>query len=240
MGRKKGGNRSGESILDPTAEIRAELRSIVRQLEDLRHPIGRFEELPDPTEGQPTLYVHFDDRPRRRINGLRICTPSVALPDERITDAVLSTAQGIWHLKDRLMQWCKVHGCPEDVEVYARQSPDLLVCADLANRKKHGRHENRSGCDPRLGVIKFDTSQSGVIELFYDGATKEKGLLVTEPRPLSFSIPVLAADDKTEIGDALGILAGGLQHWKTLIRKVGILEGTDPETVAVKQMFGLL
>ncbi len=74
------------------AEIRTEIRGILRQFEDLRCPIERFERLPDPSKGQPEYYVHFDDRRRLRIKGLRFKSNSVSLPDERITDAVLSLA----------------------------------------------------------------------------------------------------------------------------------------------------
>ena len=68
----------------------------------------------------------------------RIGSKEVSLPDERIEDAVFSAAKAIWHLKDRLRKWCKLQRVKDEVEDYAKRCPDLLICADLANWKKHG------------------------------------------------------------------------------------------------------
>lgn len=220
------------------AEIRSELRSILRQLGDLRQPISRFEPLPHPKEGQPGYYVHFDDRPRRQIKGLRFRSNYVDLPDERISDMFFSAAKAIWHLKDRLHQWCRLTGVQIDVEGFAKQCPELLVCADLANWKKHGRHDNRSGHNPRLGLVKFDTSQSGAIELFHEGATKEKELLVSQPVPLHFSAPVLSGIGDTEIGGAMTILLAAFDYWKPLITQIGALVNDDRESSALRKMLG--
>ena len=220
------------------ADIRSELRGILRQLDDLRQPLSRFERLPHPKDGQPEYYVHFDDRPRRQITGLRFRSNNVALPDERIGNMFLSAAEALWHLKDRIHQWCKLTCVQSNVEAHAKQSPELLVCADLANWKKHGRHGNRSGKEPRLGLVEFDTSQSGIIELFYEGATKEKELLVSDPTPLPFAASVLSRGQESEIGDAMAILLAALDHWKPLIVKVGLLDEDDRESSALRKMMG--
>ncbi|NIA22501.1 MAG: hypothetical protein GWP05_11190 [Anaerolineaceae bacterium] len=221
------------------SDIRVELRSILRQLEDLCRPIARFERLSNPEVGQPEWYVHFDDRPRRRIHGMRFRSGSVELPDERITDAVLSLAESVWHLKDRLRQWTKARCLPDSVENHAKLSPELLICADLANWKKHGRHKDRSGQNPRLGLVRFDTSRSGAIEFFWQGATKDKELLVTDRVPLSFTVPVEAGEDGGELGDAVTLLAKAMDHWKPLIDQLGVLDDGDRESAAMRELMGL-
>jgi hypothetical protein len=184
--------------------------------------------------------VHFDDRPRRTIiGGLRIQTADLALPDERIADAVLGLAKSVWHLKDRMHQWVRAKNLPVDIEAYARGCPDLLICGDLANWKKHGRSQNVSGCNPRLDVVHFDTSRSGVIEFFYDGATKEKELLVSNQISIPWVIPVQVHDGVTRLGDAVDIIAHAFEFWRSLIGQVGVLRGQDPETMALRAELGI-
>ena len=222
------------------AEIRNELRSILRQLGDLRRPLDRFERLTNPNPGQPSLYVHFDDRPRRRIGGLRIQTEKLVLPDERIADAVLSLAKSVWHLKDRLHQWARANSLTVDIEAHARNYPDLLICADLANWKKHGRSGNFSKCKPRLDIVHFDTSGAGVIELFYEGATKDKELLVSNPVPIPWKIPILVHDGTERLGDAVAIIAQAFEFWGLLIDQIGVLNRTDRETSVLRRELGLV
>ena len=59
-------------LSDLGMEIRREIRSVLRQRDDLRQPLSKFEQNPNTGSGQPPHYVVFDLRPRRRINGLRI------------------------------------------------------------------------------------------------------------------------------------------------------------------------
>ncbi|MBU0719348.1 MAG: hypothetical protein KJ749_13965, partial [Planctomycetes bacterium] len=223
---------SARPTMDQLAfELRAELRSILRQFDELRRPISQFARCPDPGPGQPPFCVLFDNRPHRRITGMRTQMKKVELPDERIVDAVLSLAKSIWHLKDRLHQWVRAHKLPDDVKSHAEGCPALLIAADLANWKKHGRSENVSGQRPRPGLVEFDTSQSGVVEFFYNGATKEKELLVTNPEPIKFTVPVLTDAGDSQLGDAVEMLAQAFEHWKPLIRKVNALgDMQNPET----------
>ena len=216
--------RSTRPSMDRIAfELRAELRSILRQFDDVRRPISQFAPYPDAAPGQPPFCVLFDNAPHRRITGPRTQMKKLQLPDERILDAVLSLAKSVWHLKDRLHQWVRANNLPDDVESHAKGCPAMLMAADLANWKKHGRSQNVSGRRPRLELVEFDTSQSGVVEFFYNGAMKEKELLVTNPEPLKFTVPVLIDGGDAQLGDAVEMLAQAFEHWKPLIRKVGAL-----------------
>jgi hypothetical protein len=219
------------------SEIRVELRSILRQLDDLRKPIRKFDKLPHSRPGQPSYYVHFGGHSHRIINGGRRFS-SLGLPDERITDAVLSLAMSVWHLKDRLHQWKKASALKEDVEGYAKTCMELLVCADLANWKKHGCSGTKSGCNPRLGVVHFDTSRSGVTGLFYNGANKTKELLVTNPVPIPFEIPVLKGNEEETLGTAAVLIAKAFEHWKPLIKRIGVLDSQDRESMALRTQMG--
>jgi hypothetical protein len=147
---RKGGGRSPQRT---AAEIRKELRGILRMQAELQQPLDEFWADPNRPVGVPRFYVRFDRSWPRGVIGLRIGVLKIKLPDERIQDHVLEFAKGVWHLKDRLHQWVKATGSGEDVEAWAEQSIDLRICADLANWKKHGRHQNIS----KLGLRKGDS-----------------------------------------------------------------------------------
>ena len=128
---------------------------------------------------------------------------------------------------------------PVDVNAYAQRCPDLLICADLANWKKHGRSQNVSGCSPKLDAVHFDTSRSGVIEVFYDGASKEKELLVSNQVPIPWVIPVLVHDGLARLGDAVAIIAHAFEFWRSLVEQIGVLGGQDREATALRAEFGI-
>lgn len=236
-----------QSMADIEHGLRIELRAILRQYDDLRSPLDRFERHPFRPETQPRFFVAFDRKTRHDINGLRVGIKRLVLPDERILDGVLRFAESVWHLKDRLRQFAKAKSDSLDVERIATESEALRICADLANTKKHGACEQRSGLNPRLGivpensetdgvgVVEFDTDACGVVELFYQGATKEKELLVTEPVPIPFRVDILLGDGKSGKRDAVGFIYDAFyRHWVPVIRELGLLESDDREVQALR------
>ncbi|MBN1591017.1 MAG: hypothetical protein JW888_16005 [Pirellulales bacterium] len=220
---------------DIAAEIRSELRSILRLRRDLYAPLQRFERIADPANG--TRYcVLFDMNPRKPIQGLKLGgLKQLKLPDEPIHDRVLEFAKAVWHLKDRLYQFAKATNQPADLNAMADESSHLLVTADLSNKKKHGCNDNRSKLNPHLDLVAFDTSKSGAIEFFYDGAMKDKELIVTSPLPIPFAVDILIQDDAV-LGDAREIINKGLLEWLSVIQKLGILAGSDPATKALRMI----
>jgi hypothetical protein len=221
-----------QSTTQIAAEIRAELRSILRARRDLYAPVSRFEPATNETNGI-RYYVLFDLNPRKQFFGLKLAgLKELRLPDESIQDRVLELAKAVWHLKDRLHQYAKAIGKRIDCDAHARQCPALLLCADLANKKKHGRNENRSGLDPHLGTVTFDTSASGAIEFFYDGAMKDKELIVENTVPIKFTVDILGAGEAV-LGDARDLINDGFRGWLPLIQKLELLANDDPESVAL-------
>lgn len=224
------GNRTADEI---AAEIRSELRSLLRARRDLYSPLQRFEPISDP-DGGTRYYVLFDMNARKRIQGLKLGgLKQLKLPDEPIHDRILGFAKAVWHLKDRLHQFAKATKQAIDLDAIADQSANLLVTADLANKKKHGRNENRSKLDPRLDLVAFDTGEVGSIEFYYDGAMKDKELIVTNPVPIPFAVDVLIQDGNAVLGDAREIINNALLDWLPVIQQLGILSGDDAETNAL-------
>ena len=221
------GKKSADQI---AAQIRAELRGILRLRDELRTPLQRFQPVEPTPAGGPSFYVTFDLRPRRRIKGLKLGgIQRLSLPDEQIKAKVAEFTKAVWHLKDRLHQWVRVLGGATDVDAFATCSKELLICADLANLKKHGRNENRSKLNPQLGNVDFDTSKNGHVEMFYAGASKDKEVIVQHPVPIPYSVQLLIHDGTASMGDAVEIVARGFEAWLPLIRQLGVLEGDARE-----------
>lgn len=228
--RRSSANRTSDDI---AAEFRSKLRSILRARRDLYAPLERFEPITDPDGGR-RYYVLFDMNPRKAIRGLKLGgLRQYKLPDEPIHDRVMEFAKAVWHLKDRLHQYAKATNQPTDLEAVADNSTNLLITADLANKKKHGRNENWSKLDPQLDLVGFDFSNSGPIELYYDGAMKEKEVIVTNPVPVPFTVDVRGQDDDVAFGDAREIINNALLDWLPVIQKLDILAADDLETKAL-------
>ncbi len=217
--------------------IRIELRSIIRQWDSLRRPFNSFRTLAHRPEGEPRYYVLFDNNPRRRIRGLKAKIKEIKLPDERIHDEILHLAQSVWHLKDRLNQLAKAKKKEVGIEALVNQSVHLQVCSDLANEKKHGRTENRSGVSPKLSLVKFNTSMNGTLEFFYDGVSKEKELLVTNPVPIPYTVDILINDGKESLGDAVEYICKAFDCWLPTIRQLDIVKKDDSERKLVELLY---
>lgn len=217
---------------DIAAEIRSELRSILRARRDLYAPLQRFEPITD-SDGGTRYYVLFDMNPRKAIQGLKLGgLKQYKLPDEPIHDRVLEFAKAVWHLKDRLHQYAKTTNQSIDLNAVADNSTNLLIAADLANKKKHGRNEDRSKLDPQLDLVTFDFSNSGAIELYYDGAMKDKAVIVTNPVPVPFTLEVRGRGDIV-LGEAREIINNALIDWLPVIQQLDVLAADDRETQAL-------
>jgi len=216
-------------------EIRVELRSILRQEQALKRPIEHFQELSNIPKDTPRYRVIFDTSPLKAAKGLRIKIQKLRLPDENITENVLSFAKSIWHLKDRLKLWVSSNLLNVKIENIAKKSTPLLVCSDLANRKKHGKLKNiRTNFCPVLGdTVEFDTSKNGVLEFYYNGKMKEKELFVSIPEPIPWHIQILKKDGSVFSENAVEYISSAFIDWLPAIQKINVL-GDDPESNEIK------
>ena len=221
-------------------EIRFELRSIVRQNNHLLRPISCFQPIEGVPEGQPRYRVMFDTNPPKPIRGMKVRVNTIRVPDEQMVDDVLNYAKSVWHLKDRLKLWIACVGMTLDVEGCASNDMHLMVCSDLANRKKHGESRNRSGCYPRLNEqIELDTSQSGLLEFYYNGVRREKELIVSKPVPIPYRIEI-QKDDGTVLSDnAVIYLTEAFRTFLKIIDAIGFWEN-DPESEDVRLLCSML
>jgi hypothetical protein len=80
---------------------------------------------------------------------------------------------------------------------------------------------------PRLvPEIAFDTSRSALLEFYYNGATKQRELLVTNTVPIPYGVDV-ADGTGAVIGNAADIIRAGFDHWLPLIKQLDVLAGAE-------------
>lgn len=217
-------------------EIKTELRCILHDLCELVRPIGHFYASPERPVGVPRHFVCFDRSAHHEVLGLRRTILSLTLPVESITELAALTAASVWHLKDRLNHFAKATGSATDSNAWANANINTQICGDIGNRKKHGHNQNFSGLNPRLAdEVVFDTSKSGVVELYFDGATKHRELLVTNPVPIPFRVQVLDGANAV-LGNVTDIIRVGFDHWLPLIDQLGILSGTQRDDMALRDV----
>jgi len=217
--------------------IFAELRSILRQRNNLRRPINKFTPAPPLEDGKPRFYVMFDNTPPRRISGPKLQTEMIQLPDERIQDAVLNLAQSVWHLKDRLNIVIRTKNKSVSVDSVINNNIELQVCADLANSKKHGALGTRSGLFPKLGLVTFDMSKSGVLEFFYKGDAKQKVLIVSNPVPIPYHVDIISDNGNKTLGNSVNYIWEAFKHWWPLISDLDILSSCAEGKFLKTQLF---
>ncbi len=213
-----------QSTENLVSEIKKELRSIIRQWNKLHKPLRCSEKVNVP-EGAPCY----------RIEG--------AQSYEELHELLLRFAGSVWQLKDRLKLLVKAKGLElretvsngkqarTSIEKMVTKSPNLLLCADLYNTKKHGKlNHPRTNFSPILNGISFDTSKSGVIGINYDGQASRTGdIVATNPEPVSCRIEILSGDGKNCFGDAVVVITRGFGYWIPVIRQLGVL-GDEPES----------
>lgn len=232
-GSRKTGKRSPERIGN---EIKAELRNILHNLCELLRPINRFYTSPVRPVDVPRHFVCFDTAPHLEVTGPRKNILTISFPVETITDRVALLAASVWHLKDRLNHYAKATKAAVDSDAWANSDRNCQICGDIGNHKKHGHHQNHSGVNPRLvPEIVFDTSRSGLLEFYYNGATKQRELLVSNTVPIPYRVDV-ADGDGTVIGDAAVIIRAGFDHWLPLIQQLGVLAGDGREDMALRDV----
>ena len=87
-----------------------------------------------------------------------------------------------------------------------------------------------------------------MVEFWYRGDLKETTLLVTEPNPIPFRVPIWQGDgswhrlddrqdDGKCIGNAADVLMRGFVHWLPLIETLGVLDDYErnPESSVLRE-----
>lgn len=218
-------------------KLRAALRSIVRDWRALRNPLPVDAISPRPGSGAQSFQVRG------------------AESHEDLLERAIKLAGRVWQLKDGLIKWLAARpsfrivvtdantgsvfvgtggeGAERTIEETAKLSLWLLLCADLYNTHKHYDNCNRSGYQPFLNGVHFDTSKAGGMGIRFDGATKTGEMTVANATPIPVRIEVASRNHPVSFGDAIVVIGRAFQHWVPLVRQMGLLVPPDRADVAI-------
>jgi len=199
------------------AEIRSELRSILRRMDDLRRPMP-VELVEGVPEGEPRYLLRK------------------GAAYESIQEDVITLAGMVWHLKDRLKRWMAASGleCSPTIEEMAAAHKPMLICGDLIDSKKHGGGCNRSGYAPKVDGIGF--RPNGLMAMKYDGALKAGEILVMNPDPIPYTVEIVSGVCNATFGPAIDLICNAFEQWCDLIDKADLLGGGDGESVQLRRL----
>lgn len=121
----------------------------------------------------------------------------------------------VWNAKDYLKRRAEASGQDAQiVEDAVTADSALPICADLANRLKHGElKRSRSGSYPRFGVVSFRAPQAAIGSLTFRAF--EVKVAIADPTLVEFRLPVIDQAG-AEIGDAFEYAARGLEALERL------------------------
>ncbi len=235
-------------------ETRASLYSLIRQthheLNAFDRPIVAFLNHPCPSPGRPKYFADLGYGEYSDINGMLMSFQSFVFPHEPTIQRANAIAVAIWSMKDHTQRVCRAFAITGDLDERLDGKPHLLVTADLANSYKHGPCNSRSGLSPvfgiadgdhnshSAGVVRLDTANCGLCELYYDGSRKHAVLLVSRPNPIQFHVDVLVTEDETasSLGSARTVFRCAMRDWITVFEEIGLLDDDDRETIAIKKL----
>lgn len=138
---------------------------------------------------------------------------------DELTDEIETMFVWVWSFKDYLKAHARgLSKSDRWIEAEASADPILAVCADIANRLKHGElRESRSMKNPQLGKLTYSVPQEAMGKLTVRAFEVE--LDVSNAILVSFEMPVLDKQGRV-IGDAFNFLESGAVRWEELLQKV--------------------
>ena len=136
-----------------------------------------------------------------------------------LTDEIETMFVWVWSFKDHLKGHARNLG-KSDRWVEAEASADLAlsVCADIANRLKHGElRDSRSMKNPRLGSLTYSVPQEAMGKLTVRAFELEFD--VSKADLVSFEMPIIDRQGRV-LGDAFEFLEKGTAHWEQLLQRI--------------------
>jgi len=142
---------------------------------------------------------------------------------KEIEDSVCNLLIWMWNVKDYLKHRAKSVGKnPQHVEDAVDEDKYLPVCADLANRLKHGSlNRSRSNLYPHLEEVRFEIPQSALKSLTI--LAFEVVIQVAEPNLVQFSQPVLDHSGEP-IGDVFDYIKNGIATLEKIRDEIECIE----------------
>ncbi|MFG0256836.1 MAG: hypothetical protein ACF8GE_02935 [Phycisphaerales bacterium JB043] len=227
-------------------DLLKELRLCHEKVRRLRIPFSRFYWLERP-RGKPPYYMDIENRKEGNFqvpsgDGMIFSPERVIYPADIVLDEALEAATSIWHLNDRIYQWCKVIGV-----AYSYPDEDAVhITHDLCNTKKHRKATFHSDFDPFLQDISLNMKLNQPIELFYNGAKNEMHIFTSHNAPVTYQLPIYSkteleqdSEAKPRKPDCISVLSEALDFFVLDADTHGLFSdhSTDVVTAEVKKLY---
>lgn len=140
-----------------------------------------------------------------------------------LQDDLESAFVWIWSVKDHMKRYARSRGQGDKwIEQEADASRALAICADIANRLKHGgdfstKFPSRSLAKPCLGTVSVTIPQSAIASISI--GADWTATTVQNPHQLSYSMPILDEAGRT-IGDAFAVLEAAVRTWEAVLLRI--------------------
>jgi hypothetical protein len=140
-------------------------------------------------------------------------------PTEELKDDISNAFIWFWNFKDYLKEAIKHQGGDVgQIEEFVDTDTKLAICADVANRLKHGSlNRSRSGKSPVLGELGYTVPQKSMKRLVFRGPEIEFDF--QNFQDIEIKMPVLDSSNK-EIEQALSLLAYAIAKWEQEFAKI--------------------
>jgi len=140
---------------------------------------------------------------------------------EQLEDDVINLCIWVWSLKDYLKALAVSCGkTAQLVQTIVNSDPYLPICADLANKLKHGTlKKSRSGQFPEMDRLECTLPHTALNSLTFKETEVEFD--VATPSSVEITVPVYDETGKLQ-GDALKILEQGIASWEKLFANLQV------------------
>lgn len=136
-------------------------------------------------------------------------------PRAELEDEILHVFIWLWNMKDYFKSVLSARGDnPETIENKINSDEKLTVCADIANRIKHGvLHKSRSGLFPKLGMLSYSIPGNSIKKLEFRGNEIEMDF--KEYENIEIKMPI-TDQNGNQIYDALPLIQHALSKWESI------------------------
>ena len=136
-------------------------------------------------------------------------------PIDEIEDNIANLFLWVWNLKDYLKELSLTRGKDAQfIEQLVNQDPHLPICADIANRLKHGvLKKSRSTQFPQLQRAGYKLSGEAIGRITF--RTFEVDFDIADPELVEIVMGVEDRDGRY-IGDALAYLRSAISTWEAV------------------------
>lgn len=139
---------------------------------------------------------------------------------EEVEDEIYSAFIWLWTIKDHVKKYSIKKGKTKDwIEKEVNKDHLMCICADIANKLKHGElnMKSRSDKNPKLGKLKYIIPKDAL--KFIRFKASDINMNVNNSEIVKLEMPILDYEDNA-LGDAFKFLEHGIKFWEDIFKEM--------------------